>query len=262
VSAHYPDSLPAALELAWRATRNADLILREVAAGDPTTQMALLRLLSGLGEEPAASRAWSALQHDGAAFDPVLAVPYVQLLLDNARSDEALAAWQALTAKPAMADYRISQNLLANAGFEADILNSGFDWHYRPTPGVSVNVSTENPHGGQRALCLRFDGPISEIGLSHHLVLPPRSNFELKGFYRAADLEGAGGLAWNVRDLAASEIPLLAAETLASSAQWRPFRAEFTASQNSLLLLSLKRVPAGDILRGQLCLDDLSLTKK
>ena len=263
VSTHHRDSLAPALDLAWRATRDPDLILREVTGGDPQAQMALLRFLSALGEEQAAGRVWRALQQNGVAFDPALAVPYVQLLLDNDRADEALAAWQILTARPGMAGYQISQNLLANAGFEADILNSGLDWHYQPRPSVSVNVSTESPHGGQRALCLSFDGPVSDTGLSHYLALPSPSTFELRGFYRATDLRGAGGLAWSLRDLASdADVTLRDDGMLEHSSDWRPFRAGFSTAQQSVLLLSLKRIPAGDILRGQLCLDDLSLTKK
>ena len=143
-------------------------------------------------------------------------------------------------------------------------LNSGLDWHYQPVPAVSVNLSTEIPHGGQRSLCLTFDGAVSETGLSHYLVLPAHSNFELSGFYRAPDLRGAGGLAWSLRDLAGGgDVPLRDNEPLAHSSEWQPFHEEFnTGAQAAVLLLSLKPIPAGKMLRGDFCLDDLSITKK
>ena len=62
---------------------------------------------------------------------------------------------------------------------------------------------------------------------------------------------------------AGGEVSLRDNEPLARSSKWRPFHREFSSgAQDAVLLLSLKPLPAGKILRGDFCLDDLSITKK
>jgi len=261
-----PDSLPSALDLAWRASHDAGLILRQIVPGNTEGQLIFLQLLASRDREQDAAAVWKSVLAQQKPYDPTLVFPYVQYLLEKGLGAQAQSVWYELTSHKEFSGYRSSANLLVNAGFENDVLNAGLDWRYQPLAHINVRLGTSAVHGGKRALCLTFDGAAAETGISQYVAVDPGTEYELTGFYRSDQLEGAGGLQWEVRDVVTHNVLFPASPesaTFPPSLLWEEFRDSFkTAPETSVVLIKLERVPAGDILRGTGCLDDLSLSRK
>jgi hypothetical protein len=95
-----------------------------------------------------------------------------------------------------------AENLLVNNDFSLEILNGGFDWLYRKVTGVTINLDPRESHSGARSLRITFDGPrIEDAGILQLVPVEPNSRYEFSGFYKAAEMDGAGDAEFAIRDL-------------------------------------------------------------
>src|ERR1700716_731453 len=78
----------------------------------------------------AAEEAWLRLLQLKLPFELPQAFPYLDALIQHRQADRLVAAWSALAERfPAQIGPPVtSSNLVANGGFEHDILNGGLDW--------------------------------------------------------------------------------------------------------------------------------------
>lgn len=258
-----PDMAPSALDFAWRATRDVDRLLAEMLPQDPAVHLAFLEVLAGDRETGAAEKVWAHLMQLGQPFEVRRALSYINYLIDQREIPQALAAWHEMAAVNHMIPYLPSRNLIANGGFDADILNAGFDWQYYRQPAVQLSLDETVFHGGHRALAIAFQGPeVDEVKMFHLLPLTPNTAYDFSGYFRTSDLEGAGGPRIAILDAYTGQT-YYTSDTLNNADIWRPVNGSFTTGPEArLAVLKVLRVPEGRPIRGSLWLDDLELTRK
>lgn len=123
-----------ALQLSWRAVRDAQQLLASAVPHTPYGYATALQVLMNQREFAAAQTVWS----DWIAL-PDFAVPmntalqYIDFMVVNKQPASAVQAWSALSERtPELKKRSQSDNLIFNGGFEDEILNCGFDWRRRP----------------------------------------------------------------------------------------------------------------------------------
>jgi hypothetical protein len=258
---YQPWSAQDGMQLAWRGTHDPAKILQQALPDDPESRLAFLKFLLEQNEPGAAEQVWSQVSSEGRTFDAKLAYPYVQYLLAQKQVAQAQEVWKRLaTVDPRFAPYLASTSLVVNGGFEQDILNSGFDWHYQQVPHVSLALDSSEARTGARALAITFDGgPVGEVGFWQLVPVQAGATYDLTAYSEAREWAGTGGLRLAVED-AFDHTPLGSSELLATTAGWRECNVSFTAGpQTSLVMVRLVRDPAGGALTGRFWLDDVTL---
>ncbi len=188
---------------------------------------------------------------------------YAHYLIDQREPDFAAKVWQQSGSLADLANYQPSdKNLIVNGDFGLPLLNGGFDWSYDKLNNVSLSLDAENHRGSPHALHIAFDdAQIEDAGIRHYVSITPNTAYEFSTDFQAKDIEGAGGVRLIVQDAYDGSM-LFASNDLANSDGWKQIRGTFTTPANSnLLIVRLQRVPAGDVIKGNLWIDNVRLTK-
>ena len=257
------DMAPAVLDLAWRATRDVNRLLADVLPEQPATQLALLDVLAARQETQASQIVWKHLVSEGQPLELRLALPYVDYLIEQREIAPALAAWDQLATLDRLPAYLSTQNLIVNGGFDAEILNAGFDWRYSRQDGVHLSLDETVFHGGHRGLAISFLGPgVDEVKISHLIPLSPNTTYDFSSYFRTGDLEGAGGPKIVISDAYSAHV-YFTSDDLKNAGVWRQINGTLTTGNDAkLAVLKIVRAPDGRPIRGMLWLDDLELSKK
>lgn len=265
VLANDPDAVDSALQLCWRATRDANRVLDVAVPRKPDLYLAFLRLLISKQQTAAAEDVWKRLIGLNQSFPQKLAFPYFSFLLAQHEVAAAQSAWQQLAALDrSLQPYLPSrENLIVNGGFEENVLNGGFDWWYQSYPHTALAIDTSEFHGGTRSLSITFDGPSTpEAGIAQFIPAKPNTDYEFSAEYRAEELESASGPRFAVTD-AYHNTSYVLSDDIIDSSPWRLLQAQFhTGPDTDLLLLKIVRQPAAPLIRGKLWIDDLTLVEK
>src|SRR4029077_15476500 len=100
------------------------------------------------------------------------------------------------------------------------------------------------------------------VGIFQWVAVRPNTDYVLNGFYKIEEMEGTGGLQFEVLDTA-NHLVLNQGATLNQIGGWQSFSDDFkTGATTELVRLRLVRIPRRDILQGKLWIDDLSLVQK
>ncbi|HEV2699569.1 MAG TPA: hypothetical protein VGU90_16370, partial [Terriglobales bacterium] len=112
------------------------------------------------------------------------------------------------------------------------------------------------------SLRITFDGPgIRDAGISQIVAVEPNTSYEFSAFYKAADMEGAGGMEFAIQD-AYKATSFFASEDLGDADFWKKTGGSFTTGQDTqLIMVRILRVPADSPIRGKLWLDGLKLVQ-
>jgi tetratricopeptide (TPR) repeat protein len=259
---HDPESGAQALDLSWKATRDAGVML---AHGVPATVAGRLKFLDYLveqNERESAALVWTEIEKLNQRFLAGLALPYVELLLASEPVDAAaaVAVWKVLEKMDPNFPAFAGSSSVVNAGFEYASTNAGLDWRSRPIGGVRSAIDVNQAHSGSRSLGLVLDGtPIDEVGVFQYLSLRPNTHYELSAHVMEASLAGVGGLRFQITD-ARSRRPFLTSSQLPEAESWQRVSASFhTPKDAGLAVLKIIRTPAGQPLRGRFWIDDVNL---
>lgn len=261
---HDPNAAFQALELCWRVTGNAELLLDQVLPPRADVHFVLLDLMALKNKEQAARLVWSRLLALKQRIDPKRVLPYLQYLLDNRRADLASEVWRQLPAlSPEVAAYIPDDNLVVNGGFEQEILNYGFDWRSDPRPNVRVAIDTTEFHSGGRSLFVEFDGRGGgEAGVYQLVPVKPNTHYEFLGYLRSEAIESASGPRFVLED-AYEGTSYAAMDEMLGTTSWRQHTAGFqTGPQTTLLLLKLARAPEQALIKGKVWVDDVQLRQR
>jgi len=264
VLANDPGAVDSALQLCWRATGDANVILDQGLPPRPDLYLSFLRLLVSKQEVGAAENVWSRLIGLQQTFPTKLAFPYFRLLIAKQEVAAAKTAWQQLAkADGSLQPYLPSrENLVINGGFEENLLNGGFDWWYQSNPHAALAIDTSEFHSGTRSLSVTFDGPsVPEVGLIQFIPVRPNTTYEFSAQSRTEDIESASGPRFAIADAYTSASYVLTDDTLNTS-PWRLQQARFQTGPNTgLLWLKIVREPAAPLIRGKLWIDDVRLVE-
>ena len=250
-----------AIRTCWKIRPDIDYLLANVVP--PVVYPATLEFLIANGETAAASRVWEQISSAQQPMERKDLFGYVRYLILHHEVAQAARVWQQAAGMPALQAYQpSSENLLVNGDFSLDILNGGFDWVYQKTEGVLLALDPSETHSSARSLRITFDGPgIRDAGISQVIAVEPHTSYEFSAFYKASDMDGAGGMVFAVQD-AYKETPLFMSEELRDADFWKKTGGAFTTADDSqLVMVRVVRVPSDSPIRGKLWIDGLQLVQ-
>ncbi len=278
------------IRFCWRINPDVDALLRDVVPHKADAYIAFLGLLERdvfdrsrkvlspdddtdvasltqqiESETVGSFKVWNALIQTHQPFEVRQVRDYFQFLVLHKQVDQAVQVWQQAASQFKFSSYLPSPaNLVVNGSFGLDVLNSGFDWQYQKQSGVTLTLDPSESHGGRRSFLIEFDGPgISDAGVYQYIAVQPSTTYNFSGFYKTKEeLEGAGGPHFTIQDMYSQAI-YFDSDELKESGFWKSVDGEFTTSPDcKLVVLHIRRLPAGSPIRGKLWVDDFHLAKK
>ena len=254
----------AALQFCWRIQPDVDALLHDVLPVRADAYAGLLSLLEVKQETAGTAKAWDALIQTRQPFDLRTAYDYIKYSIQHKEVDQAVQVWQQSAARFGLSSYVASpQNLIVNGSFNLNILNAGFDWQYQKQSGVNLTLDPSDFHSGRRSLMITFDGPgIMEAGIYQLVAVQPNTTYDFSAYYKNGEIEGAGGPHFTVQDMYSQAI-YYESDELKDAGFWKSADGEFTTGPDcKLIVLHIRRLPAGSPIRGKLWVDDFHLTQK
>ncbi|HEY1677598.1 MAG TPA: carbohydrate binding domain-containing protein [Candidatus Sulfotelmatobacter sp.] len=264
VIANDPSDAPQALQFCWRIQPDVDILLRDVVPARPDTYVNLLTLLESKEDTAGAAKVWNALMQTHEPFELRNAYDYITYSIHHKDVDQAVLAWQQTADRFGLTSYLPSaNNLVVNGEFSLNILNAGFDWQYQQQSSVTLSPDSTDFHAGRRSVLVTFDGPgISDAGIYQLVAVRPNTTYNFTAYYKNGEMEGAGGPHFTVQDMY-TQVVYYESDELKDAGFWKSAQGEFTTGPDcKLVVLHLRRLPAGSPMRGKLWIDDFHITRK
>jgi hypothetical protein len=189
---------------------------------------------------------------------------YFRYLIQHKEVDQAVLVWQQAARRFGLSSYLPSPgNLIVNGSFNLEILNGGFDWQYQKLGSVTLMLDPSDFHAGQRSLQINFDGPgITDAGIYQLVPVQPNTAYEFSAYYKNGEMQGAGGPHFTIQDMY-SQAVYYDSDELKDAGFWKSATGEFiTSADCKLVVLHVRRLPAGSPIRGKLWVDDFHLAAK
>ena len=259
-----PDLARLAMQFCWRINPDVDMLLRDVIPARAPAYLAFLNLLMTKQETAATAKVWAALMATPETFERQTVYDYLQYLLDHKDIDQARLVWQQAAPRFGLSSYLPTRNnLIVNGDFGLDVLNGGFDWRYQKQPSVTLTLDPSDFHSGRRSLLITFDGPgVVDAGIHQFIAVQPNTTYQFSAYYKNGEIEGAGGPHVTLQDVFTQAV-LYDSDELKEEGFWKSLSGEFTTEDGSkLLVLHVRRLPAGSPIRGKLWVDDFKLVAK
>jgi hypothetical protein len=250
-----------AINLSWKMRPDIESLLSSVIP--PNVYSSFLDFLVSNNETAAAAKVWEKMFFAQQPLERSDLFAYMRYLIAHQETAQATMVWQQAANMSGLAAYQpSSENLLVNGDFSLEVLNGGFDWLHTTTPGVSLALDPNDAHSSSRSLRIIFDGPgINDVGIRQLVPVDPNTSYEFSGYYKAQEMDGAGGPKFAVQDLY-KETPFFMSDDLRDSDFWRKIDGVFTTGpETHMLVLSIARIPAGSPIRGELWIDGLQLVR-
>jgi tetratricopeptide (TPR) repeat protein len=254
-----------AMRLCWRIEPDVEALLRDVVPASSDAYIAFLNLLLSREETAGASRVWDALMQTSQPFERRYVSDYFQYLIRHREVDQAVRVWRQGARRFALSSYLPSNtSLMVNGNFSLDVLNEGLDWHYEKQPGVQLTLDNSEFHSGPRSLSISFDGPgISDAGIFELVPVQPNTDYEFSAYYKNGEIEGAGGPHFTVQDMYNPATIYYDSDELKDAGFWKLASGNFTTGSDcKLVVVRVRRLPAGSPIRGKLWIDDFRLERK
>lgn len=256
-----PYLIDQALKSCWRMRPDTDYLLAQVIP--PNAYASFLQFLIGRKETAGAAQVWDRIFALDQPLERPFLLDYMRYLILNQEVAQAERVWQQAANLSGLASYQSSaENLLINGDFSLPILNGGFDWIHTNVPGVNLALDTSEPHSSSRSLRITLDGAgIADAGILQVIPVQPNTSYEFSGFYKAQDVDGAGGMEFSITD-AYKDTALFMSDNLTNVDFWKETGGTFTTGPSTqLVVLRVTRVPAGSPVRGKLWIDGLRLVQ-
>jgi tetratricopeptide (TPR) repeat protein len=251
-----------AMQSCWRASPDADVMLRDVIPPRQDSLIGFLTFLMTRKEVDGSIKTWDRLLQLHQKFEEHELFDYLRFLFASHRPDAAAATWEQTAPLLDLASYLPTpDNLIVNGDFSLNILNGGFDWTYVNQPGVHLQLDSSDFRQGNRSLSISFEGPgIASAGVQQLIAVHGLTSFEFTAYYKSASFQGAGGPEVVLRDAYSGEV-LFRSDPLKDADFWKPVHGKLTTPANTnLLLLNIERFPVGSPIRGKLWLDNFELS--
>jgi hypothetical protein len=258
-----PSLFPSSLRLCWRLTPDVDILLRDVIPARTDAYLDFLTYLMSKEQTEGTTKVWNALVQLRQPLETGYLFAYIRYLLAHKAVDEASVAWRQAASLLGLSAYLpSSNNLIVDGSFALDVLNGGFDWQYGKLPSVTLTLDAAEPHAGHRSLSIAFDGPgVNDAGIVQPIVVQPNTTYRFSGYYKTAEMDGAGGPHMAILDLYTGASYLLS-EELRDALAWKSVVGDFTTGPDTrVLVFRVQRLPAGSPIRGKLWIDDLRLVE-
>ena len=259
-----PSLTTAAVKLCWRIKPDIDALLRDALPSTPGVYAEFLSFLVDQKETAAAARVWIELVRLQQPVAPPLAFFYIRFLVGQHEVDQARRVWQQAATLCGLSAYQPSpENLVVNGDFSLNVLNGGFDWQYRQSKEVSLALDPTQSHGGHRSLLITFDAQkVDDAGIAQLVPVKPSTKYDFSAYFKADNIEGAGGPRFAIRDLY-TETTYFTSDELKNADFWKEVSGGFTTGpETKLLLLRIQREPPGMPIRGKVWIDAVRLAEQ
>ena len=256
-----PSLTPQAINTCWKIRPDIDFLLDNVVP--PSTDEIFLDFLVSKDEPAAAAKVWGRMFSSQQPVDRGHLFDYMRHLIARRDVPQAALVWQQAASLSGLGAYQSSsENLLVNGDFSLEILNGGFDWVHQKVRGVNLALDPNETHSSSRSLRVVFDGPgIEDAGIRQLVPVEPSTSYDFSGFYKAQEMDGAGGPQLAVQDLY-HETAFFMSEELRDADFWKKTGGRFTTGADThLIVVRIARVPAGSPIRGKLWIDGLKLVR-
>ncbi|MGC2477018.1 MAG: carbohydrate binding domain-containing protein [Candidatus Sulfotelmatobacter sp.] len=264
VIANDPSLQNVALQFCWRINPDVDAMLQNIVPVRVDAYTSFLELLEAKEETLGATKVWDALMQAHQPFELGYAYNYIRYLIKHKEADRAAIAWQQIANRFGLTSYLpSSSNLIVNSNFNLKVLNAGFDWQYQKQSSVTLTLDPSDFHAGRRSLLVSFDGPgIMEAGIYQLIAVQPNTTYDFTGYYKTGEIEGAGGPHFTIQDMYTQAV-YYESEELKDTGFWKSSDGEFTTGPDcKLIVLHVRRLPAGSPMRGKLWVGDFHLVRK
>jgi tetratricopeptide (TPR) repeat protein len=264
VLANDPSLAEAAIQFCWRIEPDVDVLLRDFVPPRNDAYTAFLNLLETKQETAGTAKAWAALMQTHQPFERRQADEYIRYLIQHKDVDQAVLVWRQTAERFGLTSYLpSSSNLIVNGSFSLNVLNAGFDWQHQSQSGVKLELDTTDSHAGRQSLTITFDGPgISDAGIYQFVAVQPNTTYQFSAYYKNVEMEGAGGPHFTIQDMYTQAI-YYESDELIDAGFWKSAEGDFkTGPDCKLVVLHIRRLPAGSPIRGKLWIDDFHLTRK
>ena len=256
--------------LAEMATRDENAILKEAVPPEAPILFDYLNYQAKTGDMTGAKQVWDRLLALTSPFDLRMTFFYLDTLIHKRETEQLADAWSALGKRfpEKVASLNAPPNLVANGGFESDILNGGLDWRVVPLEGARVSMDSEEAFEGKRSVRVDFDGTQNlDYGhLFHYVLVRPNTRYRFSGYMRAAGITTDSGPRFQVFDPYDAGKESFATENVIGTSAWAEQRLEFkTAADTRLLLIRIARPPSGKFdnkIAGTVWIDGVRLTQE
>ncbi len=248
-----------AIQACWRIHPDPDFLLDNVVPSN--ADESFLEFLTSRHERAAAAKVWAKMYSLQQPISRTHVFEYIRDLIAHQQPAQAALVWQQSATMAGLAAYQpSSENLLVNGDFSLEILNGGFDWMHQPPRGVTLALDPNEAHSSSRSLRIVFDGPgIEDAGIRQMVPVEPNTSYEFSAFYKASDMDGAGGTRFALQDLY-RETSFFMSDDLQNADFWKKVGGSFvTGPDTQMIVVRIARVPAGSPIRGKLWLDGLQL---
>ena len=257
------EPLRPALQLGWRTTHNIDKVLA-ITPNKPAALLELLQVMISNQRIDEAEAVWQRLASLHQWVDPKQLASWIGFLVLQGRPEDANNVWQQLIEMdPELKGYASPGNLLSNGGFERELLDGGFDWQFQANSEVNFALDTTQLYGGTRSLRITFPGsPVQDTGLLQWVAVRPDSTYSFSAYVRSEELLTSSGPRFEIVEPYTRERLFLADDILGSNS-WMRVTGDFhTGSKTKLVALRIVRVPANSVIKGQMWIDDVSVTQR
>jgi tetratricopeptide (TPR) repeat protein len=253
-----------AIQFCWRIDPDVDVLLRDVVPPRNDAYTAFLTLLETKEETAGTAKVWAALMQTHQPFERRQADQYIHYLIQHKDVDQAVLVWRQTAERFGLTSYLpSSSNLIVNGNFSLNVLNAGFDWQHQSQSGVKLELDPTDSHSGRQSLTITFDGPgITDAGIYQFVAVQPNTSYQFSAYYKNVEMEGAGGPHFTIQDMYTQTI-YYESDELIDSGFWKSAEGDFTTGPDcKLVVLHVRRLPAGSPIRGKLWIDDFHLTQK
>jgi tetratricopeptide (TPR) repeat protein len=262
-----------AFDLAWRAGLPPEEILESVP-DEPDALSAYLDYLSRTNRLDAAKDVWSRLMARQDKIDRDAAFRYFDTLLYARQIDAMTAVWFDLVRHNAMSDVPArfpdtpaGSNLVLNGGFEAPVLNGGFDWRLVRVEGAQIFVDASLMHHGAHSLYIGFDGAHNiDFGqVVQYVLVEPDAKYRFTAYARAEKITTDSGPRFAIYDAIDTSALSVATPNMTGTFSWEGQQVEFTTGpETRLLTIQVRRPPSQKLdneIAGNLWIDDVELVQ-
>jgi len=220
------------------------------------------------GNVTTAEQVWLRLLQLKLPFDLRQAFPYLDALIQRREPGRLVAAWSALAERfPAQIGPLVNNfNLVANGGFEHDILDGGFDWRIVPVDGAVVSMDFQDAFEGARALRLEFNGK-RNLDYGHvlqYVAVQPNTQYRFSGALQMKGISTDSGPRFQVFDAFDMGKLFVSTENTVGTSGWSSQHLEFkTKADTRLLIVRVARPPSQKLdnqISGTVWVDRVSLT--
>jgi hypothetical protein len=256
--------------LAEKATSDKGAILKEVLPPQAPVLFEYLDYQAKAGDLAGAQRVWDRLLRLESPFDLRMTFFYLDALIQKQETEQLADAWSALAKRfpEKVGALTSAPSLVANGGFESDILNGGLDWRVVHIEGASVSVDSQEAFEGQRSMRIDFDGTQNlDYGhLFQYVLVRPNTRYHFSAYLRTDSITTDSGPRFQIFNPYDANKELHATENVIGTSGWTERQVEFkTAVDTHLLLIRIARPPSSKFdnkIAGTVWMDAVRLTEQ